>query len=265
MRKIYAARPKSRLIIRPGEPDVLVLRERDAMSRSGQQSNPTGTKTHRLWNFPNASRRRCGRKDGCDEDRKSKALGDDKMHKRRPPTLQRQLDDFRREAHNGKIHVDGITVHVFEDEDTFDVQIELGAKHTIVLTYWKDTGRYRQAPSVSLWRGSGSHDYGGDSLDSFREWVGRALEFITAPYGACVDCEFDTFAGREYYTVNDTVWEAASKASPPLPGGRGLLCIGCLERRLGRELTCADFPSDNPLNQRGDSLSDRIRNRLQRT
>ena len=28
---------------------------------------------------------------------------------------------------------------------------------------------------------------------------------------------------------------------PKLPDGRGMLCIGCLELRLGRELNAADF------------------------
>jgi hypothetical protein len=100
-----------------------------------------------------------------------------------------------------------------------------------------------------------------DSIDNFREWAGRALGFITASSGACVDCDFDTFNGEDYF-VQDAIWKAASEASPRLPGGRGVLCIGCLERRLGRELTRADFVIDNPLNQ--DGLSDRMRDRLAR-
>jgi hypothetical protein len=40
---------------------------------------------------------------------------------------------------------------------------------------------------------------------------------------------------REYYMVRDDVWW-------PCVGGRsGMLCIGCLETRLGRELCAADF------------------------
>jgi hypothetical protein len=114
-----------------------------------------------------------------------------------------------------------------------------------------------------LWD-TGEHEYGSDTIDEFRVWVGRALGFITAPYGACVDCDFDTFTNREYYMVQDAIWKAASEGSPPLPCDYGLLCIKCLEDRLGRELKRADFQIDNPLNQASD-LSDRLRDRLRRT
>jgi hypothetical protein len=39
---------------------------------------------------------------------------------------------------------------------------------------------------------------------------------------------------HEFYMVHDTVWEAAG-------AGQRVLCVGCLETRLGRELTPADF------------------------
>jgi hypothetical protein len=181
----------------------------------------------------------------------------------RAPTERRQLEDFRRRAtqESGAVAT-GARVIAHEDEDAFTLQIELGADHAIVLTYWKTEP---DPPSVSLWHGSGEHDFGDDDIDDFREWAGRAMEFITAPYGACVDCGFDTFVGGEYYAVHDAVWKAACEAAPRLHDGGGLLCIGCLERRLGRELTRDDFIIDNPLNQDSRRLSDRIRDRLRRT
>jgi hypothetical protein len=45
----------------------------------------------------------------------------------------------------------------------------------------------------------------------------------------------------EIYTVRDSVWKAAGMA----PQG-GCLCIGCLERRLGRELRPKDFSRNHP-------------------
>jgi hypothetical protein len=42
----------------------------------------------------------------------------------------------------------------------------------------------------------------------------------------------------EYYIVYNDVWAAAEAPMGP----RGFLCIGCLEARLGRELTPEDFP-----------------------
>ncbi len=51
----------------------------------------------------------------------------------------------------------------------------------------------------------------------------------------CNDCNIDTRFINEYYMVNDDVWLKA------VPGKKGILCIGCLEHRLGRELKPRDF------------------------
>jgi hypothetical protein len=63
---------------------------------------------------------------------------------------------------------------------------------------------------------------------------------------SCIDCGMEAYfaPGNEYYMVHDEVWTAAGL---PLNGG-GMLCIGCLEQRLGRELTLSDFP-DFPVNR----------------
>lgn len=59
----------------------------------------------------------------------------------------------------------------------------------------------------------------------------------------CLDCKVDTFHNGEYYMVQFDLWYQA------VPKGKsGMLCIGCLENRLGRQLTPADF-LDAPLNQ----------------
>jgi hypothetical protein len=46
----------------------------------------------------------------------------------------------------------------------------------------------------------------------------------------------------EIYTVRDAVWKKAG-----MEEYGGCLCIGCLEKRLGRKLKPKDFPND-PLN-----------------
>jgi hypothetical protein len=51
----------------------------------------------------------------------------------------------------------------------------------------------------------------------------------------CVDCGQSTDTLDEYYMVDDGLWQTA------MPGRRGMLCIGCLEARIGRTLTSADF------------------------
>ena len=47
----------------------------------------------------------------------------------------------------------------------------------------------------------------------------------------------------EVYTVRESVWKAAGME----PFG-GCLCIGCLEKRLGRQLQPKDFPRRHPFN-----------------
>ncbi len=63
----------------------------------------------------------------------------------------------------------------------------------------------------------------------------------------CIDCGTETNPigpdqRSEMYMVHDDVWEAAGMT----PNG-GCLCIGCLEKRLGRQLRAGDF-KDVPLN-----------------
>jgi hypothetical protein len=86
---------------------------------------------------------------------------------------------------------------------------------------------------------------------------------------ACIDCGFDTAPGavtraqleqqvvavradqsmklsispdNEMYHVRRKVWAAAK-----LPPDGGCLCVGCLEKRIGRRLKPEDFPN-HPLN-----------------
>jgi hypothetical protein len=67
------------------------------------------------------------------------------------------------------------------------------------------------------------------------ECVDREPEIDTA--FRCVDCGKDTGApSGEYYSVGDDVWAASGLA----PNG-GMLCLACLERRIGRPLTMEDF------------------------
>src|SRR6516165_8141772 len=60
----------------------------------------------------------------------------------------------------------------------------------------------------------------------------------------CVDCGLGTYAADEYpHTIKTEVWEqvwVGRRKSWRAPGTE-ILCIGCLEDRLGRRLTRADF------------------------
>lgn len=72
----------------------------------------------------------------------------------------------------------------------------------------------------------------------------------------CMDCKQCTSCMNEYYMVQTEVWEQAI----PKSKRRKLICLGCLEKRLGRELTRADF-TDAPINniyQNSDRMMDRL-------
>lgn len=71
----------------------------------------------------------------------------------------------------------------------------------------------------------------------------------------CIDCGENTLHANEYYMVHDEVWNAAH------PKRRGMLCIGCLEERLGRLLGPEDFP-DLPINRGYFLLSARALSRI---
>ena len=64
-----------------------------------------------------------------------------------------------------------------------------------------------------------------------REWAKQAETIF------CADCGEDTDEIDEGYFVNDDVWAQSG-------GGRKVLCIGCLEKRIGRRLNSRDFPPD---------------------
>ena len=72
----------------------------------------------------------------------------------------------------------------------------------------------------------------------------------------CMDCNVCTDCSREYYMVTDEVWARAN------PKRAGMLCIGCIEARLGQLLTSAEF-SDAPLNSMNLIMgSARLKSRL---
>lgn len=49
----------------------------------------------------------------------------------------------------------------------------------------------------------------------------------------CLDCGDNTFFKNEYYMIHDEIWDSVATD--------GMLCVECLEKRLGRLLTPEDF------------------------
>ena len=56
------------------------------------------------------------------------------------------------------------------------------------------------------------------------------------PNDFCVDCGVDTISSHEYYMVHDSVWDQTG-----LDKHGGMLCVSCLEARIGRTLNYTDF------------------------
>ena len=82
----------------------------------------------------------------------------------------------------------------------------------------------------------------------------------------CEDCGVGTRTLGEYYAVKDYVWDYAwGGRRKPWHGSSGqeILCIGCLENRIGRTLVASDFIPDVPANDPNqDDISERMRDRL---
>lgn len=72
----------------------------------------------------------------------------------------------------------------------------------------------------------------------------------------CLDCGVNTLSIDEYYMVQFGLWDKATSSARS-----GMLCIGCLETRIGRTLTSEDF-IEAPINYGFFGASQRMRDRL---
>jgi hypothetical protein len=98
--------------------------------------------------------------------------------------------------------------------------------------------------------------------------------FVPTILTRCCDCGLGTITAGEWYMVKPEVWEQAWRGRRQpwqiLVPGQMVLCVGCLENRLGRTL-CADDFTDAAVNYpyRPDvyesRVSDRLRDRLTAT
>jgi hypothetical protein len=98
-------------------------------------------------------------------------------------------------------------------------------------------------------------------------YVGRVPKLWPRCQTNCADCGVGCHGIGEWYMVNDEIWEQAWAHHPRKPwhwlDGQQILCIGCLEKRLGRTLTASDFIPDVPCNDPKQKwISERLRDRL---
>ena len=69
----------------------------------------------------------------------------------------------------------------------------------------------------------------------------------------CVDCDKDTGKSGEFYFIHTELWLSV------MPTINGMLCLDCLESRLGRMLNPSDFPN-NHINRNAKNL--KLRGRI---
>lgn len=72
----------------------------------------------------------------------------------------------------------------------------------------------------------------------------------------CLDCNEDTGKLMEFYFVHTDLWLSAAGSK------EGMLCVGCLEERIGRRLTSDDFPDVTINSPRYGQKSQRLINRM---
>ena len=76
----------------------------------------------------------------------------------------------------------------------------------------------------------------------------------------CLYCGVNTMHIDEYYMIHDDLWHDVTDEVGT--NGKGMVCIGCVEDQLGRNLTAADF-KNVPLNYITPWQSARLQDRLQ--
>jgi len=72
----------------------------------------------------------------------------------------------------------------------------------------------------------------------------------------CIDCGVDTGKIGEYYFIHTLLWISVMDSI------KGMLCIGCLEKRLGRRLWRNDFTNAWINDPRYGHKSQRLMSRL---
>lgn len=72
----------------------------------------------------------------------------------------------------------------------------------------------------------------------------------------CLDCKVDTGKIGEHYFINTDTWLSVVGSKI------GMLCVGCLEARLSRQLTVEDFPNVTINNVKYERKSQRLMDRL---
>lgn len=72
----------------------------------------------------------------------------------------------------------------------------------------------------------------------------------------CLDCQVDTGKAGEHYMLIQETWELTGL------GKFGMLCIGDVEKRIGRKLVASDFNNSYLNKPRTGIISNRLLDRM---
>jgi hypothetical protein len=92
--------------------------------------------------------------------------------------------------------------------------------------------------------------------NQFLEFVIEVVDCMDT--SECVLCGINTSGIGEYYMVNDDLWRKYGAYD------EGMLCIGCLEERMGRSLVSVDFTDCQVNTDEEHNRSMRLIDRLSR-
>jgi hypothetical protein len=114
--------------------------------------------------------------------------------------------------------------------------------------------------------------FGGPGMVTIRHPNGRDFSVMPVTYTAyCNDCNANIGAIGEWCLLKNSVWEKAwpgtgQKNTHTKMPMKHLLCIGCIEKRIGRRLKGRDFDMRSKANKAFDGIrrrkSQRMQNRL---
>ena len=72
----------------------------------------------------------------------------------------------------------------------------------------------------------------------------------------CLDCGVDTGKISEHYFIKTPLWMSL------VGSDKGMVCVGCLEKRLGRKLNKNDFTQCYLNDPKRNNMSERLLSRL---
>jgi hypothetical protein len=126
--------------------------------------------------------------------------------------------------------------HIQDDEDAFDLTIDLMDDRSIILSYPKSNGRFGKWPWVTLFTRNCDCRFDEEEItpDEFEDWAKIAIGAMPPERERRWLCQICNDKQGFGPMLPDEVWNAIA------PNPRGLMCLDCMRTRstacLGRTL-----------------------------